>query len=62
MVAKNVSLQSTTYGWYHSDPLFCRIGGDGGIKVLFGGSEKTLSYTGQCVADCKTDDSLQLQQ
>lgn len=45
MVAKNVSQQSTTDGRYHSDPLFCRIGGDGGIKVLFGGSEKTLSYT-----------------
>lgn len=45
MVAKNASLQSTTDGRYRSDPLFSRIGGDGGIKVLFGGSEKTLSYT-----------------
>lgn len=45
MVAKNVSLQSKTDGRYHSDPLFCRIGGDGGINELFGGSEKTLSYT-----------------
>lgn len=48
MVAKNVSLQSTTDGQHQTDPLFCTtVGWEGGgeIKVLFGGSEKTLSYT-----------------
>lgn len=46
MVAKNVSLQSTTDGRHQTDPLFCTtVGWEGGeIKVLFGGSEKTQSY------------------
>lgn len=38
MIAKNVSLQSTTDGRHHTDPLLYWIGK---IKVLVGGSENT---------------------